>query len=98
MKQIEELYYMLGRLEGLKAKTAIKVEELEFARSILEQNQYFRDDDREVEFESNSTSYIDFSDDDTVIMGDPRHDSDENPWIDVFGEGEEAEDAYRNTE
>jgi hypothetical protein len=31
------------------------------------------------------------------IFGDPRYDRSENPWIDVFGEGEEAEVAYWNT-
>lgn len=30
--------------------------------------------------------------------GDPRHDRNENPWIDVFGEGDEAETAYWNTD
>lgn len=30
--------------------------------------------------------------------GDPRYDSNENPWIDVFGEGDEAETAYWNTD
>lgn len=31
------------------------------------------------------------------MLGDPRYDRNENPWIDVFGEGEEAETAYWNT-
>jgi len=42
---------------------------------------------------------------DELEMGDwnydpwnPAHDPDENPWIDVFGAGEEAEDAYWNTD
>lgn len=34
---------------------------------------------------------------DTYIIGDPRYDKNENPWIDVFGEGDEAETAYWNT-
>lgn len=28
----------------------------------------------------------------------PAHDPDENPWIDVFGPGDEAETAYWNTD
>lgn len=32
------------------------------------------------------------------MIGDPRFDSAENPWIDVFGEGDEAETAYWNTD
>ena len=32
------------------------------------------------------------------MIGDPRYDRSENPWIDVFGEGEEAEVAYWNTD
>jgi hypothetical protein len=43
--------------------------------------------------------------DDELEMGDwdynpmnPAHDPDENPWIDVFGPGDEAETAYWNTD
>lgn len=32
------------------------------------------------------------------MMGDPRYDRGANPWIEVFGEGDEAEDAYWNTQ
>ena len=35
--------------------------------------------------------------DEPYMQGDPRHDRQENPWIDVFGEGDEAETAYWNT-
>ncbi len=30
------------------------------------------------------------------LSGNPAHDPDENPWIDFFGAGEEAETAYWN--
>ncbi|MEH6764126.1 MAG: hypothetical protein V7655_06475 [Aequorivita antarctica] len=31
------------------------------------------------------------------LLEDPHFDRNENPWIDVFREGEEADDAYWNT-
>lgn len=36
--------------------------------------------------------------DEPIQKGDPRYDRNENPWIDVFGPGEEAETAYWNTD
>ena len=45
MKAIEELYYLLGRLESLKMKNEVRVEELSFARNILEKNQFFKETD-----------------------------------------------------
>jgi len=40
----------------------------------------------------------DYSVSEPYSEGDPRYDSNENPWLDVFGEGDEAEDAYWNTD
>ncbi|MBC6490665.1 hypothetical protein ACFSQD_16940 [Flavihumibacter stibioxidans] len=40
--------------------------------------------------------YYDY--DEPYMAGDPRYDRDENPWIDVFGPGDEAETAYWNTD
>ncbi|MEZ4921850.1 MAG: hypothetical protein R2780_01650 [Crocinitomicaceae bacterium] len=39
-----------------------------------------------------------YHDNEPYMIGDPRYDSAENPWIDVFGEGDEAETAYWNTD
>lgn len=39
-----------------------------------------------------------YNDNEPYMIGDPRHDRNENPWIDVFGEGDEAETAYWNTD
>lgn len=44
-----------------------------------------------------STDDIDYTNE-PYMQGDPRYDISENPWIDVFGEGEEAEAAYWNTQ
>lgn len=38
------------------------------------------------------------SDEEPYFSGDPRHDRDENPWIDILGDEDEAETAYWNTE
>src|SRR5690554_2786829 len=99
MKAIEELYYLLGRLESLKIKNDVRVEELSFVRDILEKNQSFKEtgDKFDPEYDQDEYSY-DYDDSEPFRMGDPRYDSSENPWIDVFGEGEEAEAAYWNTE
>lgn len=39
-----------------------------------------------------------YSHNEPYMIGDPRYDRNENPWIDVFGEGDEAEAAYWNTD
>lgn len=43
-------------------------------------------------------SHYEYIDNEPIMLGDPRYDRSENPWIDVFGEGEEAETAYWNTD
>lgn len=43
-------------------------------------------------------SDYEYSDNEPYMIGDPRYDSNENPWIDIFGEGDEAETAYWNTD
>lgn len=99
MKAIEKLYYLLGRLESLKIKNAVRVEELSFVRNILEKNRFFRETDDEFDSEYSQNEYSSgYDDNEPFMMGDPRYDSSENPWIDVFGEGEEAEAAYWNTQ
>lgn len=45
----------------------------------------------------NDNFHESYTDNRPYMKGDPRFDRDENPWIDVFGEGEEAEAAYWNT-
>lgn len=99
MKAIEELYYLLGRLESLNMKNKVRVEEMNFVRVILENNQFFKETDDEVDPDFEQSEYSsDYDDSEPFMMGDPRYDSSENPWIDVFGEGEEAEAAYWNTD
>lgn len=50
-------------------------------------------------YDEDYNSHNDYYDDDEPYMaGDPRYDRDENPWIDVFGPGDEAETAYWNTD
>lgn len=39
-----------------------------------------------------------FEDDYIIEPGNPACDPGENPWIEVFGPGEEAETAYWNTD
>ena len=36
--------------------------------------------------------------DEPYMLGDPYYDRNENPWINVFGYGKEAETAYWNTD
>lgn len=96
MSGLDELYYMLGRLECLQVKNNVKVDELNFVSNILEKNHFFREIDDIHEFESRD--FVDYDDSKPIMMGDPRCDQYENPWIDVFGEGDEAEAAYWNTE
>jgi hypothetical protein len=99
MDAVEELYYLLGRLESLQMKNEVRVDELNFARNILEKNKFFKETEDEFDLEDeNEEYYSDYDDSEPIIMGDPRYDRSENPWIDVFGEGEEAEAAYWNTE
>jgi len=52
------------------------------------------------EEDDNNNDYDDSFDnnDESFMVGDPRYDSNENPWIDVFGYGDEAETAYWNTD
>lgn len=81
MNAIEELYYLLGRLESLKMKNEVRVEELSFARNILEKNQYFKEKDGEFDPEYDLGDYSsDYDDSEPFMMGDPRYDSGENPW------------------
>jgi len=46
----------------------------------------------------NSSSLPPFLIDEPYTLGDPFDDRNENPWINVFGYGEEAETAYWNTD
>lgn len=48
---------------------------------------------KEVEYDDDE--FIDWNDD-PYMFGDYRNDTSENPYIDFFGEGEEANDAYWN--
>jgi hypothetical protein len=55
--------------------------------------------------QTNHDDYRQHWTDDDLQMGDwdydpmnPAHDPSENPWIDVFGPGDEAETAYWNTD
>lgn len=50
------------------------------------------DDDQDVNYHSGNYHSDDY------YSGDIRYDRSENPWIDVFGPGEEAETAYWNTD
>ena len=58
----------------------------------------------EIGYENNSSSHRTYDEDE--LMGanwdydpyNPAHDPSENPWIDVFGPGDEAEEAYWNTD
>ena len=42
--------------------------------------------------------HYNYSDNEPFMVGDPRYDRNENPWIDVFGVGDEALTAYWNTD
>ena len=105
MKGIDELYYITGRLEGLLNNKQVKAKELDFIKEILEENLCFQEtnqSDFDIEDEEFDYEYDDYDDvyydDEPYMIGDPRFDRNENPWIDVFGEGEEAETAYWNTQ
>jgi hypothetical protein len=117
MNDLEELYYLLGKLEGLGSKNTIELEELDFINHIIKNNKYLQcnlnlKSDAPVNSDYKVDSYLDdleyepepdlYSGDidydrPAFAIGDPRFDASENPWIDVFGEGEEAETAYWNT-
>lgn len=69
---------------------------IEFASS----DESWYDDDDDVEYYVNEDSYCRNSEyyDDNYNAGNLRYDRNENPWIDVFGPGDEAEAAYWNTD
>lgn len=113
MTDIEELYHLLGYLEGLSMKVIVLPYEMEKVKSIIQSNSYFEgtighvpstgSDYRDVE-----RNYVDCNDrrnwskEYFAEVGwdiddlDPSHDPSQNPWIDVFGPGDEAEMAYLN--
>ncbi|MFT4247793.1 MAG: hypothetical protein QM581_07110 [Pseudomonas sp.] len=61
---------------------------------VQESSHYSDYDDYEDDYYHNNY----YDDDEPYMAGDPRYDRDENPWIDVFGPGDEAETAYWNTD
>ena len=54
---------------------------------------FYDDNDNNYSYSGNSKYYAD-----EYYAGDIRYDRDANPWIDVFGPGDEAETAYWNTD
>ncbi len=57
----------------------------------------FEDEDED-DYDEDDYSEDDYDDSMDMIGQEWRHDSSVNPWIDVYGPGEEAEAAYWNTE
>jgi hypothetical protein len=92
----------------------VKISKPHFAKVILEENQYFIDmtESREIRDETKNLPedlgiYDDkriYDHEDLILAAwdynryNPAHDPNENPWIDVFGPGDEAETAYWNTD
>lgn len=72
MNAVDELYYLIGRLESLKNQAPINPTELEFARIIIENNYYFRstedatedpDVDYDVDYDEDPTDWTHYNDD-----------------------------------
>jgi hypothetical protein len=118
MTDLEELYHLLGYLEGLSMKVLVLPQEMEKVKLIIQTNSFFEgtighiyttDSDDKDEWDSDwQDEYVDctyqrnWSEEDYEEAGwdiddiDPSHDPSQNPWIDVFGPGEDAEMAYLN--
>lgn len=62
------------------------------------ENLFANDESEDEHYDDDYENDYDYEDSEPYMSGDPRYDSDENPWIDVFGEGDEAETAYWNTD
>lgn len=59
MNSLEQLYFLVGKLEALKGKS-IKFNDLSFVLDILEENEYFQNIElTEDEFDEDIDSYID---------------------------------------
>lgn len=108
MNNIEELYHLLGYLEGLATKDAVLPKEMEKVKIIIQQNSLFEGSIGHFsvkDYEDDSieqTNHKNWSEEDYEEVGwslddmNPAHDPLQNPWIDVSGPGEEAEMAYWN--
>lgn len=97
--------------EFLKTSFSATIEEViieKFPHSAVDEKRNISSYDIESDYLHDDSEYDDLDDSyysensnynsDEYFSGDIRTDSNENPWIDVFGPGEEAETAYWNTD
>jgi hypothetical protein len=108
MNYLDELYFLLGYLEGLASKDLVLSSEMDKVEAVVLANPFFKRLQKPVlviydkeEYEDD-TDPSDWNDEAYEEVGwsfddmNPSHDPSQNPWIDVFGPGEEAEMAYWN--
>lgn len=107
MNYLEELYFLLGYLEGLASKDLVLASEMDKVEAIIFVNPFFKLPQKLTTFIDDEENYNDtdpaeWNDEAYDEVGwsfddmNPSHDPSQNPWIDVSGPGEEAEMAYWN--
>ena len=63
-----------------------------------DEDDYDEDDYNEDDYDEDNYNENDYDDSMDMIGEEWKHDSSVNPWLDVYGPGDEAEAAYWNTE
>jgi len=108
MNEIDQLYFLLGYLEGLSSEKEVLPSQMDKVKMIIHQNSFFREKimkDTSEEFDDDcieNEHHRNWTEEDYEEEGwsfddmNPAHDPSQNPWINVSGPGEEAEMAYWN--